>query len=161
MSDLGANNILMGLALTFATISELPVFFFSNQLLLRWSAKSLFIFAALIYVFRALALSFITVPWIILITQLLHGLTFSVMWVAGVSFANDIAPPGYSATAQGILSGVFMGIATAAGAFFGGILFQDFGGAMMYRLMAIAVAACVVTYLFLSWWFEQRDRRVY
>ncbi len=161
MSDLGANNILMGLALTFATISELPVFFFSNQLLLRWSAKSLFVFAALIYVFRALALSFITVPWMILITQLLHGLTFSVMWVAGVSFANDIAPPGYSATAQGILSGVFMGIATATGTFFGGILFQDFGGAMMYRIMAIAVAACVVTYLFLSWWFEQRDRRVY
>ncbi|MCJ7624021.1 MAG: MFS transporter [Anaerolineaceae bacterium] len=158
MNDMGASKTMMGFALTFATISELPVFFFSNRLLSRWSAKSLFVFATAVYIIRAMALSFVTVPWIILITQLFHGLTFSVMWVAGVAYANEIAPPGYGAIAQGLLSGVFMGVATASGTLLGGILYQDFGGAIMYRTIAIGVAVSMFIYLIFSWWFKQRER---
>jgi PPP family 3-phenylpropionic acid transporter len=156
MNDLGASKTMMGFALTVATLSELPIFFFSGRLLTRWSSKGLFIFATVVYVIRAMALSFIAVPWMILVIQLSHGLTFSAMWVAGVSYADEIAPPGLGATAQGLLSGVFMGIATAIGAFLGGFLYQDFGGAIMYRTMSIAVAISVFIFLFMSWWFNQR-----
>ena len=137
---------MMGFALTVATISELPMFFFADRLLARWSAKGLFIFGTMMYVVRAMALSFIQAPWIILITQLFHGLTFSAMWVAGVSYADEIAPPGLGATAQGLLSGVFMGISAATGAILGGILYQDFGGAIMYRTMAIVVAVSILIF---------------
>ena len=157
MNDLGASKTMMGFALTVATLSELPIFFFSGRLLTRWSAKGLFIFATAVYVIRAMALSYVAVPWMILVTQLLHGLTFSAMWVAGVSYADEIAPPGLGATAQGLLSGVFMGIATAIGAFLGGVLYQDFGGAIMYRTMSIAVAVSLFIFLFISWWFNQRE----
>ena len=68
------------------------------------------------------------------------------MWVAGVSYADEIAPSGLGATAQGMLSGVFMGISAAIGAMLGGILYQDFGGAIMYRTMAIAVAISVLLF---------------
>jgi PPP family 3-phenylpropionic acid transporter len=146
MNELGASKTMMGLALTVATISELPMFFFADRLLARWSAKGLFIFGTMMYVVRAMALSFIQVPWIILITQLFHGLTFSAMWVAGVSYADEIAPPGLGATAQGLLSGVFMGISAATGAILGGILYQDFGGAIMYRTMAIVVAVSILIF---------------
>jgi PPP family 3-phenylpropionic acid transporter len=138
---------LMGVALTMATVSELPILFYSDRLLARWSAKGLFVFGTLLFVIRAIALSYITAPWMVLVTQLLHGLTFSVMWVAAVSYADEIAPPGLGATAQGILSGVFMGIATATGAFLGGGLYQDFGGAIMYRVMAVVVGVCLLIYL--------------
>jgi MFS family permease len=146
MNELGASKTMMGLSLTIATISELPIFFYSDRLLARWSAKGLFIFAILMYVVRAMALSFITLPWVVLITQPLHGLTFSSMWVAGVSYADEIAPPGLGATAQGLFTGVFMGIAAATGALFGGILYQDYGGAIMYRIMSTAVAVSVLIF---------------
>jgi PPP family 3-phenylpropionic acid transporter len=157
MNDLGASKTMMGFALTVATLSELPIFFFSGRLLTRWSAKGLFVFATAVYVIRATALSYVAVPWMILVTQLFHGLTFSAMWVAGVSYADEIAPPGLGATAQGLFSGVFMGIATAIGAFLGGVLYQDFGGAIMYRTMSIVVAISMFIFLFISWWFNKRE----
>ena len=155
MNDLGASKTMMGLSLTIATISELPMFFYSDRLLARWSAKGLFVFATIMYVVRALALSYINMPWMILITQLFHGLTFSAMWVAGVSYADEIAPPGLGATAQGLLSGVFMGVSAATGAILGGILYQEFGGAIMYRTMAIAVAVSILIFFVAQWKFNQ------
>lgn len=157
MNDLGASETMMGFALTIATISELPMFFFANLFLARWSARGLLVFGTMMYVLRALALSYVNVPWMVLVTQLFHGLTFSAMWVAGVSYAHEIAPPGLGATAQGLLSSVFMGIASAVGAFLGGVLYQDFGGATMYRTMSIAVAASVCVFLFVSWRLNQRE----
>ena len=156
MNELGASKTMMGLALTVATLSELPIFFFADRLLTRWSAKGLFVFGTLMYVTRALALSYIQLPWMVLITQLLHGLTFSAMWVAGVSYANEISPPGLGATAQGLLSGIFMGIATAFGAFLGGILYQEFGGALMYRIMAIVVAVSILIFFVAQRQFNQK-----
>jgi PPP family 3-phenylpropionic acid transporter len=146
MNELGASKTTMGFALTIATISELPMFFFADRLLARLSAKGLFIFGILVYIARALALSYISVPWVVLVTQLTHGLTFSAMWVAGVSYAAEIAPPGLGATAQGFLSGIFMGIASATGAMLGGFLYQDFGGAIMYRTMGIAVGVSLLIF---------------
>ena len=95
-------------------------------------------------------MSFINIPWLLLITQLFHGLTFSAMWVAGVSYANQSAPPGLGATAQGLFNGVYMGIGSATGAMIGGILYQEFGGAIMYRYMSIFVTASVILFLILQ-----------
>jgi PPP family 3-phenylpropionic acid transporter len=157
MNELDASKTLMGFSLTVATLSELPILFFSDRLLARWSAKGLFVFGIVIFIIRALALSYIMLPWAVLITQLLHGLTFSTMWVAGVSYANEIAPPGLGATAQGLLAGVFMGIATATGAIIGGALYQDFGGAIMYRTMAVVIAISVLIYFAAQWRSNQRN----
>ena len=156
MNDMGASKTLMGFALTAATLSELPMFFFADRLLARWSPRGLFVFGTIMYVVRAMALSYIDIPWMILIPQFLHGLTFSAMWVAGVSYADEIAPRGFGATAQGLFSGVFMGIATAFGAFLGGTLYQDFGGAIMYRTMAIVVAVS----LLLFWGAQRRFAKI-
>ena len=150
MDNLGASKTVMGLALTVATISELPMFFFADRFLVRWDAQGLFIFGAFVFVLRALAMSYITVPWLVLLPQLLHGLTFSAMWVAGVAYANQMAPSGMGATAQGLFSGVMMGIAAATGAFLGGALYQDLGGAMMYRVMAITVFVSILIYLLIK-----------
>jgi PPP family 3-phenylpropionic acid transporter len=155
MNEMGASKTLMGLALTIATISELPMFFFADRLLARWSARGLFVFGTIMYVFRAMFLSLINMPQLILFTQLFHGLTFTAMWVAGVSYADEIAPSGLGATAQGLFNGIFMGIASATGAIVGGILYQDYGGAIMYRTMSIVVAISVLIFLGAQWKFNQ------
>jgi predicted MFS family arabinose efflux permease len=54
-----------------------------------------------------------------------------------------------------MLSGVFMGISAATGAMLGGIFYQDFGGAIMYRTMAFAVAISVLIFFAAQWKFNQ------
>lgn len=129
--------------LTVATLSELPVLYFSNVLLKRWSIHNLMIMALFFFAIRALAYSFISLPWMALPIQFLHGLTFSLMWVAGISYANQIAPQGMSAAAQGLFSGVMLGIGSAAGSLLGGFLFDAVGAIWMFRVMA-GIAALAI-----------------
>jgi PPP family 3-phenylpropionic acid transporter len=137
LRQLGADEFSLGLTLTVATLSELPVLFFSSRLLSRWKERQLIGAALLFFVMRALAYSFIIVPWLALPIQLLHGPTFSLMWIAGVSYADRIAPTGMEATAQGLFSGVMLGIGSAGGAFLGGLFYEYFGLVTMFRLAAL------------------------
>ena len=137
LRQLGADEFSLGLTLTVATLSELPILYFSNRLLRRWNENQLIRAALILFAIRAFAYSFIVVPWLALLIQLLHGPTFSLMWIAGVSYADRISPIGLEATAQGLFSGVMLGIGSAAGAFLGGLLYEHVGAVMMFRLAAV------------------------
>jgi PPP family 3-phenylpropionic acid transporter len=137
LRGLGADEFTLGLNLTVATVSELPVLFFSNRLLRRWNAQRLMGAALFFFAIRALAYSLIVVPWLALLIQLLHGPTFSLMWIAGVSYADQIAPAGLEATAQGLLAGILLGIGSATGAFLGGLIYEHIGLVSLFRLAAV------------------------
>ena len=147
MNDLEASKTLMGLSLMFATISELPILYFSDRLLNRFGATGIVLFSMSLLVMRLLAYSFIRNPLLVLLIQLLHGPTYSAMWVSGVSFAAKNAPHGMGATAQGLFSGVFLGLSAAVGAFIGGFLYENFGPVAMFRLIGFFVLMGTVLFL--------------
>jgi PPP family 3-phenylpropionic acid transporter len=132
MELLGAGKTLMGWALTVATLSELVIFSSSDRLLNRWGIKSVLLLALAALAVRLLTYAIISTPWLVLPVQLLHGLSFSALWVAGVAYADKIAPPGLGATAQGLFTGVFMGLAAAVGAFIGGVLYESIELPLMF-----------------------------
>lgn len=139
MNDLDASKTLMGLSLMFATMSELPVLYFSDRLLNRFGGSGMIIFSMSFLVLRLLAYSFIRNPLLVLPIQLLHGPTYSAMWVSGVSYADKNAPHGLGATAQGLFSGVLLGLSAAVGAFIGGFLLENIGPVAMFRVTGILV----------------------
>jgi MFS transporter, PPP family, 3-phenylpropionic acid transporter len=140
LADLGASDTLMGLSQTVSTLSEMPVFFFSAPLLRKFGARGLLLISLSAYVIRLLAYNVLPPVWLVLPINLLHGLTFSALWVAGVSYANEVAPKGMGATAQGLFAGITMGLGSAAGALLGGTLYDSLGAIMMFRVAAGIVA---------------------
>jgi PPP family 3-phenylpropionic acid transporter len=132
LNGLGAGSTLMGFSLSVATVSELVVMYFSDRLLARWGTKRIIIFSLAAFIVRAFAYAYTTTPWLALLIQLLHGPSFAAMWVAGVNHADEIAPAGLRATAQGIFSGVTMGLGAAFGAMIGGLLYENLGAASTY-----------------------------
>lgn len=147
MNDLGASKTLMGAALAVATLSELPVFFFSGVLLRRWGARPLLVLSLFIYVVRALFISILPVAWLVLPVQLLHGMTFSITWAAGVTYAREIAPPGMGATAQSLFASAFFGLGGSLGALIGGALYQAAGSALLFRWIALLILAAALFFL--------------
>jgi PPP family 3-phenylpropionic acid transporter len=141
LADLGASETLMGLSQTMATFSEIPVFFFSALLLRKVGARGLLLLALAAYVVRLQAYTLMPPVWLVLPINLLHGLTFSALWVAGVSYANEVAPKELGATAQGLFTGMTMGLGTAGGALLGGTLYDTLGPAVMFRVAAFCVLA--------------------
>ena len=134
LKDMGASEILMGLSLTAATLSELPMWFFSDSLLRRWRPRGMLMFSILACALQAFGYSLATVPLVIMAFQLIHGPAFSVMWSAGVAYAADISTESTRATAQGMFGGVTMGLRSALGTLIGGVLYDRVGGAMTFRI---------------------------
>ncbi len=139
LSGLGASPVMMGWALTIATVSELVVMYYSERLLKMWQTRGLILFGLFMIMLRLLGYAFVQSPVLALALQLLHGPTFAALWIAGVAYVAEIAPPGLGHTVQGLFSGVIQGLGSALGAFLGGFLFQLVGFASMFSFMSVAV----------------------
>ncbi len=139
MGNLGLNNTLMGLALTISTLSEIPVMFFASRFLKRFNPRDLLLVSLIIIGGRLLLYAVSTQAWQILLIQLIHGFTFPLIWMAGVSYADKVAPPGLSATAQGMFGSTLMGVGAALGGLLGGLLLQYFNPAGMYLITGITL----------------------
>lgn len=136
MRSLGADLTLVGLGITAATLSELPVLAFGGALLVHLGPRRILILSLLAYTLRMVLYPLIAVPVWILPVQLLHGPTFGAMWIAGVAYAKHLAPRGAGAAAQGLFTGVAMGLGGFAGGLFGGVTYDWLGPRWMFGLTA-------------------------
>jgi len=155
MDALGGSKTLMGIALMVGTVSEVPVWALSPYFLKRWRSRGLLTIALFAGAIQSLAYSLLSSAWGALPLQLMHGLSFSAMWAAGVSYAADMAPEGTEATAQGML-GATLGLSAAIGALGGGLLYGRQGGALVFRVTVLTSLIALI----LLWVGErQRSRR--
>jgi PPP family 3-phenylpropionic acid transporter len=146
LQSLGAGETLFGFSIAIATLSELPIFFFSARLLRRWGAGGVLILALSIYILRWLFYSVAWTPELALAGQMLHGLSFSALWVAGVSYAQQQSPPGLGATAQGVFNGILYGV-SAIGSVVGGLIYADAGPAALFQTAALATGLALLVFL--------------
>ena len=147
MQSLGASKTLMGIALTVSTLSEIPAMFFSDRLLRRIGARGMLVIAMTTIGLRLICYSLTTQPWVVLVIQLCHGLTFAAIFTAGVYYADQIAPPGMKATTQGMFSGTLMGFGSAAGGLLGGLLLDRFSPGGMYAFAGTFVLVGLIVFL--------------
>ena len=136
MKALGASPGLLGWLFVAATLSELPVFFFSSWLIRRFSLRGVMVLAFGVFALRGVAWALVTDPTWGVAVQLMHGLSFSALWTAGVLYASQIAPSGLGASAQALFSLAFYGLGRAIGALLGAQLYDALGGSPMFAIGA-------------------------
>lgn len=144
MAELGAVESQMGFASLIATMTELPIFFFGHRLIRRFKSHTLFITAIVLMGIRALLFSAASTPTMVYFVQALGGTMFPLLWLAGVTYADENAPAGLKSTAQGLFSAMSFGFGSAVGGFVGGILLANIGGRSMFFVFGIAILILIV-----------------
>ncbi|KAJ3203481.1 Mismatch repair endonuclease pms2, partial [Dinochytrium kinnereticum] len=137
-----ATKLLLGLTGPFSIAVELPFFFFSKSILRKIGMKNCIILghaAMALRVFLYTILPSGNLSWLVLAIELLHGLSFSLMWTAGVRFASSIAPKSMGTTAQGLLNGAHFGLGFGIGSIVAGHAYSEYGPVIMFRASATAL----------------------
>lgn len=139
MAEMGANKATMGLALTIATLTEIPIFFFGNRLVRKFGSYGLLTLSLAMFAIRALLFAAISSPLIVLFVQVFGGMIFPAMWAAGVSYADENAPAGLKSSAQGLLGAASFGVGAAFSGFVSGPLLKSIGGRGMFLVLGMII----------------------
>ncbi len=139
MAELGANETQMGIAQTIATLTELPIFFFGDRLVRRFTSRGLFLIGVILLGVRSIGYAMLSTPMMVWGLQIVSGMIFPAMWLAGVSYADENAPAGLKSTAQGLFGAVTFGIGSSVGGFIGGVLLESIGGRSMFFVFGVVI----------------------
>jgi MFS transporter, PPP family, 3-phenylpropionic acid transporter len=146
MNELGASKTVMGISMVVSSLSEVPILFFSNFLIQRFRAHGLLLLGLAVTGLRLVLFSLVNLPLGIVVLQSIQGLTFPIIWVAGVAYANEHSPRGMSATAQGLFGSMLMGFGAAAGNLIGGFLMDAYGMQIMYMFFGLLVLGALLVF---------------
>lgn len=115
----GTSKALLGAATAVMCAFEVPVFKYIGRL---WTERGVKLTTVLLFCQLTLALRcwLYTLlppqyPWLVLLVEPLHGVTFAAMWAASVEYGQRIAPPRALARMQALVNGVYEKIAMGLG----------------------------------------------
>lgn len=137
--ELKGSPTLMGAAQFTMTACEVPIFIYADQIARKLGNFEVFLLSHLTFALRVWAYTLLSpsYPWLILLLEPLHGITFALMWTAAVQTAKDLAPTGCEATYQSLVSGVHYGLGLGVGSWIAGIIWDLYGASYLYRGTAL------------------------
>lgn len=122
MTENGASHSLIGYGLSFQGLCELPLFYFSARIILRFGLKTTLVITVLATAIRLLLYSIIKNPVAAIPIEMLHGFSWSLFWVVGVEYINKLVNKNWLATGQSLLYAAYYGIGAIAGNYWTGYL---------------------------------------
>lgn len=139
LQELGADGRQIGFAFLIGTLTELPAFYFGNLLVKRFTPYRLLVISLILLGARSVLLGVAGNLFIAIALQGLGGVIFPMFWSAGVAYADENAPSGLKATAQGLFGATTFGFGAAFSGFFGGLLLENIGGSGLFFVFGIGI----------------------
>lgn len=150
LKQLGGSGLVMGISRFITCAAEVPLFQLAGKWQQKYGTWVMLAVTQLAFVARFTYYSFLTEPWAVLPCEVLHGLTFAVMWSVSCTYANMISPPECHSTMQALLEGLHWGFGSGVGALMGGFVYDRFGAVWLFELsgllsfVSLLLAICAV-----------------
>lgn len=148
MKENGASASLVGYGLSLQGLCELPFFYFSARILFRLGVRTTLFITVMATSLRLFLYSAISYPPAAIPVELLHGISWSLFWVACVEYVNRAVPAVWMATGQSLLYAAYYGAGAIAGNFWTGWL-SDMRITYASIFLWNAVFVCAVAILIL------------
>ncbi|XP_077290648.1 major facilitator superfamily domain-containing protein 6 [Arctopsyche grandis] len=161
-NNLGNIKFLEGLTIAVESFGgEILFFAYSGKILKYLGFQHTLSLGLFCYGLRLLSISLITQPWhFVLVEMFLQGPTYALCYATIVGYAASVAPPGLSATLQGILAGMDDGVGFCIGSLIGGLLYNSFGGKKSFLIMSLLAFAFALIHVIVSFTIADYNKKV-
>ncbi|MCX7709093.1 MAG: MFS transporter [Clostridia bacterium] len=151
MNQSGGNEGLYGIAVAVSAISEVPIFYLSLKIINKFKIHHLIAAAFAFYALRMLILSSASSPQIIIISQCMQSITYSLFLIGSVHYIDSLAPKELKATALSLGSSVYGGLGGIIGNYFAGRLIDIAGIFSAYRAGSFICFSALVLFILFLW----------
>lgn len=152
MKQNGASASLVGYGLSLQGLCELPLFYFSARIILKFGIRTTLLITVFATALRLFLYSIVKNPYAALPIELLHGISWSLFWVVCVEYVNKLVNEDWRVTGQSLLYASYYGLGAIVGNFWTGYLSETkMRIAEIFLLNAgIVVAVAVMILLFMK-----------
>lgn len=147
-NTLHASNSLLGASVALSVLFEIPIFMISHNLLVRFGAVTMIAASQLAFVVRVWSYSVIDNALWVCIVEPLHGISFGLLYSAGVQYSSAIVPPTQIASALSIFFMVQFGIGGVFALACGGVLIDSVGVTVTFQLCGFACLGVLSIFCF-------------
>lgn len=155
LENLGYGNTFIGLAWALASTAEILVMIRSDRIFSRFSIESVLIFSFMAAALRWLILFSARSAAVILLSQILHAVTYGTFHIGSILYIDRLAPEKAKTLGQAVNNAVSYGLGLMVGFFFNGYLYEITGS---FTLFIISCQIALFGGLFF-WGFCLVDRR--
>ncbi|WP_407272570.1 MFS transporter [Radiobacillus sp. PE A8.2] len=159
LERLGGGEGLIGMSWFIAVTSETLVFAFAGKWFRKFHPLIFIIVAGFLYSLRWFIYSLVADPAWIVGFQVLHGVTFGVLYLAAFDYVTRLIPKQLQSTGHMMFTAVFFGVSGIIGSLLGGALIDTLGGSKLYFIIgcsALVGTICFTLYHILPYGKEIR-----
>jgi MFS transporter, PPP family, 3-phenylpropionic acid transporter len=132
LENLGYGSTFIGLAWALASTAEILVMVRSDRIFSRFSIESVLIFSFMTAALRWLILYFAQHPAVILLSQILHAVTYGTFHIGSILYIDRLAPDKAKTLGQAVNNAISYGLGLMVGFFFNGYLYEITGSFTLF-----------------------------
>ncbi|XP_033102711.1 major facilitator superfamily domain-containing protein 6-like isoform X3 [Anneissia japonica] len=148
LENLGATQLLMGIAMTVGALSEIVWgLFFQLKAVERLGHTKILVIALALYCIRFLIYAVLQNPLWILPVEIIQGASYFAVWNTLVSYTVHSFPPQFLATSISFLNAIFQNLGLGIGTFLSGYLIYRFDAATTCYIYCVASLCFLVLFI--------------
>ncbi|WP_223930494.1 3-phenylpropionate MFS transporter, partial [Aeromonas caviae] len=140
----GYGGTLIGYLWALGVVAEIAMFAADKRFLQRFGAQTLFLVGALGCVVRWVLLGSSTELWVLVLGQLLHGVTFCISHLGAIRFMTRQLPAEQQIPTQALYAALGLGMTVAALMTVCGLLFEPLGGGIFFIMVLVVLPVFVL-----------------
>jgi len=141
LENLGYGSTFIGIAWALASTAEILVMIKSDKIFDRFSLENVLFFSFLVAAARWMILFFAGSTVIILVSQILHAVTYGTFHMASILYIDKLAPGQSKTLGQAVNNALTYGLGLMVGFFINGYVYEITGSYTLFLMSALIALA--------------------
>ncbi|MEZ4592438.1 MAG: MFS transporter [Chloroflexota bacterium] len=147
VKQLGGNDTHVGLLFGLSALAEVPVMRYSGAIIQKLQGPRALLLAMIVLFVAMLGHALAWSPLVLILTGLIRGVGYGLLFVVLVQLLNERAPEGWTSTAQSMFQAAFLGLAPLLTSTLNGRIYDLWGGGLLFGLMTAVIGLSIILLL--------------